>query len=192
MKTLFILALGILFLPSCKKDEVLALSEQEKSDLLFLREEEKLARDVYIYSYNKYGQVVFNNISGSEQNHMNSVLNLLNKYGLTDPVGSNEVGVFFNKELQNLYQQLTAKAAISLEDALQVGATIEDLDINDIKTFYAHTTKRDLLEVYDKLTCGSKNHLRSFVAQLGSYTPVYLTQAEYEAILSGSNGHCGN
>jgi hypothetical protein len=192
MKTLFILALGIIFLPSCKKDEVPVLSDQEKSDLLFLREEEKLARDVYIYSYNKYGLAVFNNISGSEQNHMNSVLNILEKYGLTDPAGSNEVGVFSNKELQSLYDQLTAKAAISLEDALAVGANIEDLDINDIKTFYMHTTKSDLLTVYDRLTCGSKNHLRSFVAQLGTYSPVYLTQAEYEAILSGSNGHCGN
>lgn len=192
MKTLFILALGIIFLPSCKKDEVPVLSDQEKSDLLFLREEEKLARDVYIYSYNKYGLAVFNNILGSEQNHMNSVLNILEKYGLTDPAGSNEVGVFSNKELQSLYDQLTAKAAISLEDALAVGANIEDLDINDIKTFYMHTTKSDLLTVYDRLTCGSKNHLRSFVAQLGTYSPVYLTQAEYEAILSGSNGHCGN
>jgi hypothetical protein len=166
-------------------------SFQEKADLLFLREEEKLARDVYVYSYNKYGQSIFNNISNSEQSHMNSVLNLINKYGLTDPVTSNANGVFANSELQTLYNQLTAKSDTSLSKALEVGANIEDLDINDIKTFKNHTTNADLINVYDKLTCGSRNHMRSFVGQLGIYTPVYISQVEYNVIINSSNEQCG-
>jgi hypothetical protein len=190
-KLIMILAVGLNLLTACNKDEIVPLSDQEKADLLFLREEEKLARDVYIYSYSKYGQNIFNNISNSEQSHMNSVLNLINKYGLTDPVTSNANGVFSNSELQTLYSQLTAKSDTSLNKALEVGANIEDLDINDIKTFKNHTTNTDLINVYDKLTCGSRNHMRSFVGQLGTYTPVYISQAEYNAIINSSNEQCG-
>ena len=191
-KVLMILAFGISVLTSCNKNEVIVpLSDQEKSDLIYLREEEKLARDVYIFSYNQYGQSIFNNISSSEQSHMSSVLNLINKYGLTDPVANNANGVFSNSELQALYNELTAKSDASLNEALEVGATIEDLDINDIKTFKSHTTNADLINVYDKLSCGSKNHMRSFVGQLGTYTPVYISQTEYNAIINASNEKCG-
>jgi hypothetical protein len=190
-KIIMILVVGINLLTACKKDEIVPLSDQEKADLLFLREEEKLARDVYIYSYSKYGQNIFNNISNSEQSHMNSVLNLINKYGLTDPVTSNANGVFSNTELQTLYSQLITMSDSSLNKALEVGANIEDLDINDIKTFKNHTTNTDLISVYDKLTCGSRNHIRSFVGQLETYTPVYIRQAEYNAIINSSNEQCG-
>ena len=191
-KVLLFLAVGISVLTACNKNEVIVpLSEQEKSDLIYLREEEKLARDVYIFSYNQYGQSIFNNISSSEQSHMSSVLNLINKYGLTDPVANNAYGVFSNSELQALYNELTAKSASSLNKALEVGATIEDLDINDIQTFKSHTTNADLINVYDKLSCGSKNHMRSFVGQLGTYTPVYISQTEYNAIINATNEKCG-
>ncbi|WP_206513117.1 DUF2202 domain-containing protein [Flagellimonas marinaquae] len=192
-KSIMILAGGLILITACNKDEgeVVPLTEQEKTDLRFLREEEKLARDVYVYSYNKYGQSIFNNISNSEQSHMNSVLNLLNNYGLTDPVINDAYGVFSNSELQTLYNELTIKSDSSLNKALEVGANIEDLDINDIDIFKKHTTNIDLINVYDNLSCGSRNHLRSFVGQLGSYTPVYISQTEYDAIINSSNEQCG-
>lgn len=190
-KIIILVALSLSIFTSCKKNEVVLLSEQEKADLLFLREEEKLARDVYWYAYNKYGVSIFNNIANSEQSHMNSVLTLLSKYSLPDPVVNNAVGVFTNNELQALYNQLTTKSAISLNHALEVGANIEDLDINDIYTFKVHTTKTDLLNVYDNLACGSRNHLRSFVGQLGQYTPVYISQSQFDAIINSSTEQCG-
>ncbi|WP_053975889.1 DUF2202 domain-containing protein [Mangrovimonas xylaniphaga] len=193
MKTFVLLfVIGVSFLTSCEKDEAPYLSDQEKADLLFLREEEKLARDVYLYSYNIYNLSIFSNISNSEQSHMNGVLSLLNKYELVDPVTNNAVGIFSNSELQSLYNQLTAISDISLSKAIEVGANIEDLDINDINTFANHTSKTDLLEVYDNLACGSRNHLRSFVAQLGTYTPIYTSQSEYDDIISSSQEQCGN
>ncbi|HAT80018.1 MAG TPA: hypothetical protein DCS17_00950, partial [Flavobacterium sp.] len=120
------------------------LSQAEINDLKFLREEEKLARDVYLYAYDKYHLKIFNNISQSEQRHMNSVLNLLSKYGIPDSA-STEKGVFNNPDLQKLYNSLTKQADISSVEALKAGATIEDLDINDIDDFTANTTKPDLL-----------------------------------------------
>jgi hypothetical protein len=164
------------------------LNTDEQSSLLFMREEEKLARDVYISLYNKWGVNIFTNISESEQTHMDAVLLLLTKYSLTDPVGSNAVGVFNNTELQNLYNQLIAQGNISISDAYQVGATIEDLDIFDLANALAKIDNQDIELVYDMLTKGSRNHLRSFYGNIlnveSSYTPQFLTQAEFDAIIN--------
>ncbi len=198
-KNLFATVLTLLMFSSCSKDNdnqsSIPLTQAEIDDLKFLREEEKLARDVYLFSYNKYQVSIFNNISQSEQKHMNSVLNLMNKYGIPDSA-STEIGVFNNTDLQQLYTALTTQANISLIEALKVGATIEDLDINDIDDFISNTNKSDILNVYDNLTCGSKNHIRSYTSQLSSngetYIPQFISNEYYITILNESNGGCGN
>ncbi len=195
----FATVLTLLMFSSCSNDNdnqsSIPLTQAEIDDLKFLREEEKLARDVYLFSYNKYQVSIFNNISQSEQKHMNSVLNLMNKYGIPDSA-STEIGVFNNTDLQQLYTALTTQANISLIEALKVGATIEDLDINDIDDFISNTNKSDILNVYDNLTCGSKNHIRSYTSQLSSngetYIPQFISNEYYITILNESNGGCGN
>lgn len=201
MKSIFFTAvLTVILLGSCSNDNndnsvIIPLTQEEVNDLNFLREEEKLARDVYLFSYDKYQNSIFNSIAQSEQSHMNSVLNLMNKYGIPDSASS-EIGVFNNSDLQALYTTLTTQSNISLIEALKVGATIEDLDINDIDDFIGNTTKSDLLNVYDNLTCGSKNHIRSYTSQLTSngetYLPQFISSEYYNIILSESNGSCGN
>ncbi len=174
--------------------EKLILTQQEIDDLLFIREEEKLARDVYLYSFDKYGVAIFGNISKSEQKHMDQVLILLNAYQLIDPA-STERGVFTNQTLQNLYNDLIAQSDISLKDALAIGATIEDLDINDIEENIDRTIKVDILNVYDNLKCGSRNHLRNYMSQLvlngGDYTPQYISLIEFTEIINSANERCG-
>ena len=171
-----------------------ALSEEEITNLEFLREEEKLARDVYSFSYEKYGEIIFNNISQSEQQHMDQVLKLLNTYQISDPA-STEIGVFNNAELQNLYDNLTAKSALSLADALIVGATIEDLDIKDIADYELITNKLDILSVLGGLKCGSRNHLRNYTNQLEiinvNYVPQYISLEEFNEIINSSKEKCG-
>jgi len=166
------------------------LNSAELSSLSFMREEEKLARDVYITLYNKWGVNIFTNISNSEQTHMDAILMLLNKYSLTDPVGSNAVGVFSNATLQNLYTQLVAQGNASVLDAYKVGATIEDLDIFDLKNALLNNDNQDIKLVYDMLAKGSRNHLRSFYKNIlnigGIYTPQYITQAEFDVIINGT------
>lgn len=198
-KNLFATVLILMILSSCSSDDdnqsSIPITQEEIDDLKFLREEEKLARDVYLFSYSKYQVSSFNSISQSEQKHMNSVLNLMNKYGIPDSA-STEIGVFNNTDIQALYINLTAQSNISLVEALKVGAIIEDLDINDIDDFISNTTKSDLLSVYDNLTCGSKNHIRSFTSQLSSngvtYIPQFISIEYYNTILSESNGGCSN
>lgn len=166
------------------------LNSAESSSLSFMREEEKLARDVYITLYNKWGVNIFTNISNSEQTHMDAILMLLNKYSLTDPVGSNVVGVFSNVTLQNLYTQLVAQGNVSVLDAYKVGATIEDLDIFDLENALSNNDNQDIKLVYDMLTKGSRNHMRSFYKNIlnvgGTYTPQYITQAEFDAIINSA------
>lgn len=199
-KLLFVAFLPLIIFQNCSNEDdnqvLIQLSQEEIDDLKFLREEEKLARDVYVYAYGKYpANIIFNSISQSEQRHMNSVLNLMDKYGISDSA-STEIGVFNNSNLQTLYNNLTAQSNISLVEALKAGATIEDLDINDIDDFISNTTKSDLLNVYDNLTCGSKNHIRSYSSQLSSngvtYSPQFISNEYYNTILNESNGGCGN
>ncbi|QCT93866.1 DUF2202 domain-containing protein [Caminibacter mediatlanticus TB-2] len=165
-----------------------SLSNQEIKDLLHMREEEKLARDVYLTLYQKWGLPVFRNIAKSERWHMQMVKFLLDKYGINDPVKSDKVGVFTNPHLQSLYNELVAKGSKSITDALKVGATIEDLDIYDLDEAMKRSDNNDIDFVYSRLRWGSTNHMRAFVRFLNrygeTYTPKYISQAEFEAILN--------
>jgi hypothetical protein len=165
------------------------LSDTEAEGLLYMREEEKLARDVYLALYEKWGLPVFQNIAGSESTHMEAVKTLVDRYGLEDPATGKDHGVFTNATLQGLYDQLVEEGSQSLANALRVGATIEEIDILDLEEHMAHTNKADIQLVYDNLMKGSRNHLRSFVSTLErqageTYQPQYLSQAAYEAIVN--------
>ncbi len=165
-----------------------ALSAQEAESLVFMREEEKLARDAYAAMFSRWGVNVFANIGASEQVHMDAVKLLLTRYALPDPAATTPPGQFSNTMLQGLYDALVASGQVSLVAALQVGAEIEDLDIRDLRAIKATVDNADILLVYESLEKGSRNHLRAFhdnlLRQGGSYTAKYLTQAEYDAIVN--------
>ena len=141
------------------------LSATEKESLLYMREEEKLARDVYNAFYTRYGLRVFSNIATSEQAHMDAVLTLLNRYGLADPAAA-APGVFNNDDLQALYDDLIDQGNASLTAALQAAVLIEETDIADLQDGLALTSHADLRAVYNNLLRASQNHLRAFSRQL--------------------------
>ncbi len=163
------------------------LSQEEIDGLLLMREEEKLARDVYLELYDKWGIRIFSNIASSEQTHTDAVKSLLDKYDLEDPVGDDARGVFENQELQTLYISLVEQGSNSIEDALTIGATIEDLDIKDLQDLLEQTDNQDITAVYNNLMKGSRNHLRSFTRMLGmygeSYEAQFITEDYYNEIL---------
>ncbi|WP_456368325.1 DUF2202 domain-containing protein [Thermococcus sp.] len=169
------------------------LSEDEINGLLYMVEEEKLARDVYLTLYNETGLTVFSNIANSEQGHMDAVLSLIEKYNLTAPETLDQVGVFQNEELQTLYNQLVEQGSKSVIDALKVGALIEETDIEDLERWISETDNEDIKAVYSNLMKGSENHLRAFVGQLEamgvSYTAQVLPQEKVEEILSSAPTH---
>lgn len=170
-------------------DTATGLSEDEIEDLLFMREEEKLAHDVYTALYNEWGLQIFTNISDSEQNHTDSLATLISAYGLDDPYQEG-VGVFTNSEFTDLYNQLVEAGSASVEEALKVGALIEDLDIVDLENAMERTENTSITTVYENLQRGSRNHIRSFTSMLSrygeTYEPQYLSVDEYEEIITSA------
>lgn len=169
------------------------LSAQEAEALLYMREEEKLAHDVYVTLYDLWGVRTFQNIAASEQAHTDSVKALLDRYGLDDPATA-QVGVFTNSDLQALYDQLIARGNQSIAEALKVGAAIEEIDILDLESRLSQSENADIQQVFNNLLNGSKNHLRAFTsalqAQTGeTYQPQYLSAEAYQTIMSMTNGN---
>lgn len=168
------------------------LTQAEIDGLLFMREEEKLAHDVYASLYQTWNLPVFNNISKSEQSHFDALGVLMQRYGLTDPANS-QAGVFTNPDLQALYNDLIAQGERSVADALRVGAAIEEIDILDLQTRLAQTQRADIQQVYNNLEQGSRNHLNAFVRTLETqtgeeYSPQHLSSDEYAEIVSSPTG----
>jgi len=141
------------------------LTDEQKENLIFMYQEEKLARDVYITLGNIWNSRVFKNIQKSEQKHMNSVKYLLDNYNIPTPVLSDDIGVFENEELQALYNELIEKGSQSLQDALEVGVAIEEKDIADLEE-KIEDAPSDVQRVFNNLLRGSYNHLKAFNSKL--------------------------
>ncbi|MCK5155711.1 MAG: DUF2202 domain-containing protein [Spirochaetales bacterium] len=163
------------------------LSLEEYNGLILMREEEKLARDVYMELGDIWGIRIFTNIANSEQTHMEAVLTVMETYGIDDPILDDTRGLFTNPELADLYDQLIEKGSASLTDAFIVGAIIEDLDIKDLRVLLSETDKENITRMYENLEKGSENHIRSFVRQIeingSSYEAQFITAEELAEIL---------
>ena len=140
------------------------LSTLEATSIQFMREEEKLARDVYLTLYDVWGTPIFVNIADSEQSHTDAVADLIEKYGVEDPVTDNTIGVYTNPYFTEKFNELVALGSESYEKALTVGTLIEELDIADINEQIEIMKHQDIIDVYSNLLKGSRNHLRSFYA----------------------------
>lgn len=166
------------------------LTADEIAGLLQMREEEKLAKDVYLELYDIWELPILYNIAQSEATHTNSVEDLLIKYNIDDPVTDDSRGAFTNSVFTDLYNQLIGQGSVSAVDALKVGATIEDLDIKDLDDLLLNTQNEDIRIVYSNLVKGSRNHIRSFAQNLekynAEYEPVYISVEDYQQIISNN------
>jgi hypothetical protein len=141
------------------------LTQDEIDTLLWMREEEKLARDVYIKMTEYYPVNVFSNIAAAEQKHFDAIGRKLDQYGIVD-VALPEIGAFFDQDLQARYDDLVAKGRISYVDALFVGVEIEETDLVDLSVAISETDSRPLKRTYSRLLIGSQHHLDSFIKLL--------------------------
>jgi hypothetical protein len=141
------------------------LPEAEAQSLLHMREEEKLARDVYRFLYEKWNLRTFRQIAASEQRHFEALGTLIARYGLTDPAKA-EAGQFTSTALQSLYHEMIAKGSGSILAAVEVGVAIEKLDIDDLEQALKTLTNADLKRAYTNLLNGSYSHLDAFEAHL--------------------------
>ncbi|MBL7744164.1 MAG: DUF2202 domain-containing protein [Chitinophagaceae bacterium] len=173
------------------------LNKEEMDAILYMREEEKLARDVYDLLFEKWGVNPFGNIRRSEQVHMDRMKTLINTYELEDPVDRNndQRGLFVNAVLQEYYNELSAAGSTSLTEALKAGAKIEELDIKDLEERIKQTQRQDIISVYTYLKMASENHLRAFVRRLKMqdiiYEPVLLDKKEFDKIIESEHNRSG-
>ncbi len=167
--------------------EITHLNGDEESHIVYMREEEKLARDVYLTLADTWQLPIFGNIAGAEQRHMDALKKVLDLYDVADPVVDDTVGVFANTHLADLYTELVTLGNTSLMNALTVGATIEDLDLYDLDEMLGNAENDHVKLVGNNLAKGSRNHLRAFmgalIAQDGSYEPQYISREAFDAIL---------
>ena len=153
-----------------------------------MRQEEKLARDVYIALYEEWEAPVFANISESEQRHMDAIERLIDIYNLEDPVEGLGLGDFADQEFIDLYDELVELGCQSITDAFGVGITIEELDIADLEEKLVDTTTKNIIRVFENLLAGSENHLAAFEYNLENYDP----DSQATCINDGSCQQAGN
>jgi len=152
------------------------ITQDEIDGLIHMRIEEKLARDVYTVLGTTYNSKVFLNIKLSEQSHMNAVKRQLDKYGISDPLTTDEIGVFPDPDFQALYDQLITQGSISLTEALLAGVTIEELDIADLDAQLAVLTNPGVINLYTNLRAGSVSHLAAFNKNLSGCVSALATE----------------
>ena len=188
------------------------LDNSELTHLIFMREEEKLARDVYTKLGSMYpDSVIFGNIDDSEQSHTTAVKNMIEKYGYEDPNTNDNIGVYTGEDygwyFTEKYNLLVERASISELEALYVGAFIEELDMMDINQCpkvivetdnginevtncgRISTDNSDIANLYDSLLDGSDSHLEAYVKNIekyigkGNYQAQVLSQDQVDEIL---------
>ena len=152
------------------------LSAAEEATLVFLREEEKLARDVYLSLGAVWNEPIFENIAVSEQRHMDTLLSKLELFNVEDPVPSDDIGAFANQQLAARFSQLVSDGLVSVLAAYESGALIEETDIRDLGLAIAETDKPTLVNAYENLQAASRNHLRAFVGHIEAEGAEYQAQ----------------
>jgi len=167
-----------------------SLNREEARSLVLLREEEKLARDVYRFFHSRHSWRPFANIARSEQAHMDAILYLLERYDLEDPAAHKDEGEFRNRQWEALYLELTARGKDDPLEALRAAALIEETDIADLQeALDGFAENPDVIRVYSNLLRASKIHLRTFVRMLElrneTYTPAILSTDEFQRIMEG-------
>lgn len=183
---------------TCTPEALVPATATEAANLSYMREEERLARDLYLAFEDAWDNLPFARVAAAEQHHMDAMLRQLLKYQLPDPVANLPIGEFVSEDLKTLYVELLAQGKTDAVAALKVAAKVEEIDVYDNLGAKAETDKADLARAFDALACGSRNHLRAFAVALAKATnekytaqSTFLSQAEVDAILAAPVERCG-
>jgi len=164
------------------------LSESEVEAILYMREAEKLARDVLLALDEQWDSEVLGRVAQSEDTHTEAIKALIDRYNLWDPSSVTWDGYYNNEELLALHRQLVRQGGGSAVDALAVGAQMQEISILDLREYRAETDDEDVQMVYENLLRASRNHLRVFATLLQqqgvAYQRIYLSQTLFDEIVS--------
>jgi len=104
-----------------------------------MREEEKLAHDVYAALATK--GVAFARIQNAERRHFEVIGWQLERNGIPDPAAGKGPGDLQDPALRKLYAELVERGSRGTRDALAVGLEIEERDIVDLDRAIEQTSR---------------------------------------------------
>ena len=163
------------------------LTPNEIQWLIYIREEEKMARDLYIGMYNSWGLSIFKSISEEEQEHINAMLELFKMYSIVDPLAGDVPRNYTNQHIANLHTSLLTQGMQSNKDGLKACALQEEISMQDLDLAMKSTQQQAINKVYSELQRDSINHLRSFIHSLEifgeRYMAVKIPQQTVDAII---------
>ena len=140
------------------------------AQLTEMREEERVARDLYEQLADTSGSLVFTRIAASEQRHLDAVENLMEMQGMDPDAAGRTVGEYAVPSLQTAYDTWLDQGTESAEEAFTVGVDLETQDIADLKTLDpASGTPAE--RVVAALLQGSRHHLAAFTAAVNGNLP---------------------
>jgi len=163
------------------------LGADEQRDLQRIREQRKLARDLYWDLAKHWGSLVLVRLGAAEQAHLNALDTLLDHYDLSDPVAGPAVGESGDPKFHALHAQIVEVGHRSEMAASQAGLLVEEMSLSDLAAARARTRRPEIAAVYDDLLRDSRNHLRALFRQMqrfeGEYVPQSLSLSDFEAIV---------
>ena len=138
------------------------------AQLTEMREEERLAHDVYTRLAETSGAVMFSTIAAAEQRHMDAVEGLMAARGLYPDAAGNTAGDYAVAAFDALYRSWVQQGSVSTDAAYQVGVTVEKRDIADLRALAV--SDNDARWVTERLLAGSRHHLAAFTAAADGQT----------------------
>lgn len=143
------------------------LSEAELNALIYLVKLEKMAYEVYTTLGQIYSTMpILENISEAEYRHWKVLQNLFVKYGETDPTKDGDVdldiGLYNDDDMSDAYDEAIAYGGVSLLQAMETGAIIEQLELDSLSNALGRTTLPDLTTIYTNFINADGAHLDAF------------------------------
>ena len=164
------------------------VSTDERNDLEWMRAEENLARDVCLAFLVKWKKGPFAAIAATEATHGEAVRQLLARYDIADPAPGPEGASATDPTFGAMYRDLITTGSRSYVDALRTAATVEELDIRDLRE--RRSTREDVARVYQRLVEGSQVSLRTLLIEIErqgvAWVPTYLKAPELASIMGST------
>jgi hypothetical protein len=167
------------------------ISEKDKNSLVYFREEEKLAADAFDYFYEMWSNKLFFSFKSSESKHETIFKELMDYYGIDDPVKDYARGEFTIDTLKYFYIDMISFGSKSLLHSFLAGAEIEERSVYELDNAIKVIENEKLTGVYKTHKSSSEGYLRLFVSKLKDnsviYQPKYLTGESFKSIVKGES-----
>ena len=171
-----------------KQEEGSVITKEEKQDIWFILEEEKMVRDLYYNFYQEYDNEVFEKLYKAENTQFEAVQQLVRNYNLEDPTSNKDVGKFKNLQIQMIYDELLEQGNENIKESMIASIDAQERSLRDVRENIERTDKDDIIFVFKNLETASKNHLRILMERLKEegkdYESQYLEQADFDDITS--------